>query len=168
MTNLELEINYMKNHIYLFGILIVALITGCATSSQVANMQGHGKKTVFDAPYETVWVAAIDAAQAGDLEVHNTDKERGFIGASRGMRLETMGEKVGIWVTGVSPTQTQVEVVSKQAGLPMLWFKNWEKQILSGIAANLTRDPAYIQRSTSRTVDPGYRNPEPYAAPRTP
>ena len=133
----------MKFYLPVFGLLIFLLLTGCATQSRVANMQGQGKKTVFDAPYDAVWRAAIDAAQAGDLDVRATDKQRGYIGATRGMRMETMGENVGVWLTSVTPNRTQVEVVSRQAGLPMLWFKNWENQILNGIAANLTRDPSY-------------------------
>ena len=55
--------------------------------------------------------------------------------------METFGENVGMWVTRVSPTQTQVEVVSRQAGPPKFVIKNWENEIFQTIAANLTREP---------------------------
>ncbi|MEO7300327.1 MAG: hypothetical protein ABI042_17315 [Verrucomicrobiota bacterium] len=133
----------MKNIPILFAALTLILTAGCVTQSRVASMEGHGRKEVFDAPYEAVWRAAVDAAQAGDLNVRDADKGRGYIGASRGMRLETMGENVGVWISRIGADQTQVEVVSRQAGLPLLWFKNWESQILNGIAANLTREGNY-------------------------
>src|SRR5439155_5642695 len=78
--------------------------------------------------------------QISDLRILSADRERGYIAAKRNMRPETFGENVGVWVTRVSPTQTQVEVVSRQAGPPKLWFKNWERDIFRTIAANLTRE----------------------------
>ena len=54
--------------------------------------------------------------------------------------METFGENVGLWITRVSPTETQVEVVSRQAGPPVFWLKNWENEILRAIEANLTRE----------------------------
>lgn len=123
-------------------LLAAALITGCATQSQVAQMESRGKAQVFAAPYQQVWRAAIDAAQIGDLEVRTADTTRGYIAAKRNIRLHTMGENVGIWVKQVSPGETQVEVVSRQAGPPKFWFKNWEDEILNAVAVNLTREAA--------------------------
>ena len=34
----------------------------------------------------------------------------------------------------------RVEVISRQAGPPVLWLKNWERDILNAVAANLTRE----------------------------
>jgi hypothetical protein len=104
-------------------------------------MQGQGPKQMYNAPFDAVWRAAVDAAQIGDLHILNADRQRGYIAAKRGMRVETFGENVGMWVTRVSPTQTQVEVVSRQAGPPKFVIKNWENQIFQTIAANLTREP---------------------------
>ena len=136
----------MKCFLNLFGLLICALLVGCATPSRVAQMEGRGKKMVYRAPYEAVWRAAVDAAQSGELDVRTADKARGYIGATRGLQMHTMGENVGVWVTRLSPQETQVEVISRQAGLPVAWFKNWENQILNGIDANLTREVDYRGR----------------------
>lgn len=136
----------MKHFLILTSLAASLVFTGCVTESQLAGMEGRGKTTVFDAPYDSVWRAAVDAAQAGDLNVKIADKASGYIGASRSLQMATMGENVGLWVKSVSPNQTQVEVVSKQAGLPMIWFKNWEKQILNGVAANLTRESHHGER----------------------
>jgi hypothetical protein len=93
---------------------------------------------VYNSSFDRVWSAAIAASQTGDLYILNADKSQGYISAKRGLRPETFGENVAIWVRVVSPTQTEVEVVSRQAGPPVLMSRNWEKRILSSIAANLT------------------------------
>jgi hypothetical protein len=125
----------------IISLLALALLTaGCATSRQVSTMQGKGTKHVFRAPYDQVWRASVDAAQMGELEVVNADRSRGYISSKRGLQVETFGENVGIWVTSLSPTETQVEVISRQAGPPKFWLKNWEDEILRTIEANLTRE----------------------------
>jgi len=116
-------------------------VSGCSTTKSVSEMQGQGPKQTYNAPFDAVWRAAVDAAQIGDLRVLNADRQHGYIAAKRGMRMETFGENVGMWVTRVSPTQTQVEVVSRQAGPPKFVIKNWENEIFQTIAANLTREP---------------------------
>ncbi|MEO6034731.1 MAG: hypothetical protein ABIQ35_05710, partial [Verrucomicrobiota bacterium] len=107
----------MMNKPFLFALLSSAFFTGCVTQSRVAQMEGHGRREVFAAPYDVVWRAAVDAAQSGELNVIDADKERGYIAAKRGLQITTMGENVGVWVTRVSSEETQLEVVSRQAGL---------------------------------------------------
>lgn len=137
---------FMKLPRYLFALITSTVLIGCATQKQVAQMEGRGKVEIFDAPYDSVWRAAVDAAQSGELNVVSADRAHGYIAATRGVQIETMGENVGVWVKPLSPDTTQVEVVSRQAGLPVAWFKNWENQILNGVAANLTREPNYRER----------------------
>src|SRR5436189_2850149 len=100
-----------------FGFIVVAGICGCASMShQVTQQQGHGKKQAFAAPFEQTWRAAIDAVYANHLTVLNTNLSRdgGFISAQRGLNFTSVGENVGIWVTPASPTETSVEIVSRQ------------------------------------------------------
>jgi hypothetical protein len=140
----------MKMQNYLLGLAIVFLMAGCSTPAKVSQMEGRGKVQPYNAPFERVWDAAVSAAQMGDLSVLETDKSRGYISAKRGVQLETFGENVGIWVREVSPNLTEVEVVSRQAGPPVLFWRNWEKRILANIDANLTRSA-----TISRTPDLG-------------
>ncbi|MDQ6630421.1 MAG: hypothetical protein M3Y82_01530 [Verrucomicrobiota bacterium] len=136
---------------YFVGLIAVAFLTGCYTSQQVSQMKGHGSRETFKATYDQVWRAAVDAAQVHGLQVHTTDRANGYLGAGRGVRLNTFGENVGIWVKENSPSETEVEVVSRQAGPPVIWLKNWEKRILSTISANLTREGSSepIQKDSS-------------------
>jgi hypothetical protein len=125
----------------IIGMLALAFVAcGCSTTSSVAGKQGKGTKQVYRAGFDQVWRAAVDAAQIGDLEILNASRDQGYIAAKRNIQKETFGENVGLWVTRISPTETQVEVVSRQAGPPVLWLKNWEDEIHRAIEANLTRE----------------------------
>src|SRR5437588_7185461 len=119
----------MKISITSIGVALLLLTTGCSTTRSVSEMQGRGTVQTYNAPFDSVWRAAVDASQIGDLRILSADKERGYIAAKRGLRPQTFGENVGIWITRVSPAQTQVEVVSRQAGPPKLIIKNWENEI---------------------------------------
>jgi hypothetical protein len=127
----------MKTMFALAALAFVLLSNGCSSPQSVAQMQGQGVKKVYNAGYDRVWSAAHASAQQGDLYILNADKAHGFISAKRGLQPETFGENVAIWVRRISPTQTQVEVVSRQAGPPVLIMRNWEKRILTYIEANL-------------------------------
>ena len=126
--------------VYATGLALALMATGCATQRQVAGMQGHGTKEVFNAPFDQVWRSTIDAVPQNGLEILNVDRNSGYIAARRTIRVHTFGENVGIWVAPVSAAETSVEVVSRQAGPPVLWLKNWEHQVLRTVAANLTRE----------------------------
>jgi hypothetical protein len=134
----------MKAVSLIASLAAVAFFVGCATQSHVSNLAGRGTQAVYNAPFDSVWRAAIDAAQRDGLEVTSTDRAAGYIAARRNVQVHTFGENVGIWLRRVSPAQTEVEVVSRQAGPPVAWLKNWENEIHRSIAANLTREvPVY-------------------------
>jgi len=145
----------------ILGVALLLVLCGCATQSGVARKQGEGTTQIYAAQYLPTWRAAIDAAQQDGLEVMTADRASGYISARRTARAHTLGENVGLWVREISPGRTQVEVVSRQAGPPVAWFKNWENEIHRAIAANLTRDgtavgaaprQVIIDQGTSSTV----------------
>jgi hypothetical protein len=145
--------------ILLLACVLGVLATGCSSPKTVANLEGKGTKQSFNYSYDAVWRAAVDAAQQGELQVLNADRERGVISARRGVQVETFGENVAIWVRSLGPAQTQVEVASRQAGPPVMWLKNWENEILRAVAANVTREAVgaagtgtQIYRDTTTTV----------------
>lgn len=125
----------------LLGFTFAALMLGgCSSPESVSKMQGKGIRQTYDAGYERVWTAAVAAAQQGDLQILNADKDHGYISTQRGLQPETFGENVGVWIRKVGANQTEVEVVSRQAGPPVLEFRNWEHRILNSISANLTTE----------------------------
>ena len=154
--------------IYLLGLALALSVTGCATQRQVATMQGHGSKQSFNASFDPTWRAAVDGVQQNGLSIVNVDRTRGYIAARRTIRPHTFGENVGIWVNRLAPTQTSVEVVSRQAGPPVLWLKNWEKRIQQSIAANLTREAVGATGPSTGTIYGTPGAPPVYSAPPAP
>jgi hypothetical protein len=128
----------MRKFCALLVPLAFLLATGCSSPKSVAKMKGQGTREVYDADYDRIWKAAVAAAQMGDLYILNADRDAGYISAQRGWRGSTFGENVGIWIRKVSPTKTEVEVVSRQTGPPVLAIRNWENRILTSIEADLT------------------------------
>jgi len=128
----------MKTMSVLSALVVLILAAGCSSPHSVAQLSGHGTRELYDADFDRVWSAAIASAQNDDLYILNADRSTGYISARRGWRPETFGENVGIWVRQVSPNRTEVEVVSRQAGPPILAIRNWEHRILGSISANLT------------------------------
>jgi hypothetical protein len=124
----------------LAGMALAIFFTGCSSPKSVSNLEGKGTKQSFGYPYDVVWRAAVDAAQQGDLEVLTADKSRGYISARRTIQVHTFGENVGLWVRSLSPSSSEVEVVSRQSGPPVAWLKNWENEIIRAVSANVTRD----------------------------
>lgn len=145
--------------IVLGAMALAILITGCSSPRSVASLEGRGTRQTFSYPFDVVWRASVDAAQQGELEVLNADRTRGYISARRTMQVHTFGENVGVWVRSVGPSATEVEVVSRQAGPPVAWLKNWENEIIRAIAANVTREAvggvgagSHIQTGTTVVV----------------
>jgi hypothetical protein len=134
---------------------MLGLATGCYTPRQVAGLEGEGTRRVYAVPFGTAWRAAVDAAQGGGLEIVQSDRAAGYIAARRTVRPHTFGENVGIWLQHAGPGSTSVEVVSRQAGPPVAWLKNWENEIHRAIAANITRDvPAVGTAPQDTYIDP--------------
>jgi len=142
----------MKILSVLSPVVLAVLVAGCATQKQVSTMEGHGVKRVYNATFDQTWRAAIDAAQRGDLEITDADRAGGYISAHRKIQPYTFGENVGIWVRTVDASRTEVEVVSRQAGPPVAWLKNWETDIQNSIAANLTREVPPIGAAPRETI----------------
>ena len=126
--------------IYVFALALLLGTTGCYTSRYAQNGRKNATQQTFATSFDPAWRAAVDAAQMGDLAIVSANRSTGYIHARRTIQPHTFGEDVGMWVTALSPNQTRVEVVSRQAGPPVLWMKNWEKDILNAVAANLTRE----------------------------
>jgi hypothetical protein len=129
----------MKTSLLLLAFATM-FFTGCSSPESVSHMQGRGATEVYDAGFDRVWSAAVAAAQQGDLQILRVDKTHGFICTKRGLGPQSFGENVAIWIRKVKSNQTSVEVVSRQAGPPVLVLRNWEHRILNCISANLTTD----------------------------
>ena len=131
---------YMKK--FLVAMLFTVLfLFGCSTPEKVAKMQGQGPAQIYPAPYEKTWKAAVDSAWDLGLTVLRVYPEQGFISTKRGMSGTTFGEDVGIWLKEAGPGKTQVEIVSRQKGIPVLQVKNWEESLFRSIGEHVGAPP---------------------------
>jgi hypothetical protein len=147
----------MKKLFDLTLVSVVLVLAGCASPKRVSHLEGAGTKQLYAAPMDAVWRATLDAVDQNGLRVYSADRTTGYIDARRSIRPHTLGENVGIWVRSAGLDRTDVEVVSRQAGPPVAWVKNWENEIQRSIADNLSRDPAAVSTTVPR---------EPYVDPR--
>jgi len=146
------------------GLAVVLFLTGCA-SNRSPGSQTKASKRVFNAPYNTVWRAAVDAAQQGDLDIVTADRPRGYIGVRSGPASK---ENVGVWVRSLGPSGTEVEVVGRPGAKAAT---AWENEMMDAITSNIAHGPAavggtgtqvYIQNHVapeSTTVLPEVREP---------
>jgi len=116
------------------GLAVVLLLTGCASTGS----QSKTAKRVFNAPYNTVWRAAVDAAQQGDLDIVTADRPRGYIGVRSGVASK---ENVGVRVRSLGPSGTEVEVVGRPG---VKAATAWENEMMDAIASNIARGPAAV------------------------
>ena len=119
--------------LFLFLLAGMTMVSGCATQKHVSTLRGHGTRQLFDAAYEPVWDAAWAAVQTGDYVLVSANKTTGYISARRVMGPRTFGDTIGIWIRQVSPRQSQVEVVTRRTGPPVLDFQNLERSVLKNI-----------------------------------
>ena len=121
----------------------VALLAGCATEQHASTTHGNGKVETYAASFDSVWRAAVDAAQVGGLKVVTADRKTGYIAAAQPTQPTAYGENVGLWVMPVSPTHTQVELVSRQAGPSTEWMKEWERDVFDILQLNLSQEAGH-------------------------
>jgi hypothetical protein len=123
-----------------FGIALLFLF-GCSTPEKVSRMEGQGQVRIYQAPYDATWKAAVDSAWGVGLTVLRVYPKEGFISTKRGMTPKTLGEDVGIWLKEAGTGKTQVEVVSKQKGIPVFEVKHWEEDVFRAIGDRLGSAP---------------------------
>lgn len=109
--------------------LIAALVVvgpACATTGDLRNAEGTGTTRFYEAPFEAVWQAALEAVDAYGLKLDRADDFDRFIAATHvpdrtgtGREEEVavtadQGERIGIFVDSVAPGVWGVEVVTRR------------------------------------------------------
>jgi len=120
--------------IFSLACALILICGGCSTPESVSKLEGKGNRHLFDAAYDPVWHAVLGAVEMNDLRVFDVNRETGHISARRVMGTTTFGENVSIWVRSVTPIETEVEVVSRRTGPPVLPVPSQEKTIIQNVA----------------------------------
>ncbi len=118
-------------------IFALLLLGACATTQSVQQAKGTGEKRRFGADYEAVYKATLSAASKQGLTLTSEDKNSGQILLSHGLTPWSWGKRVAIFVTKISESQTQVEVISKPARAPLNFPADWVTKLFDAIGAEL-------------------------------
>lgn len=105
-------------------LLVTAL--GCASTQNLRQSRGEGTVRYYEAPFERVWQAAVEAIGANGLRLDEADEYERFIAATHlpdrtgtGREDEVavtadQGERIGVFVDSVAAGVWGVEVVTKR------------------------------------------------------
>ncbi len=128
----------MKTSILSVAAAGLFVLAGCSTPNSMSKAEGHGEKRIYKVDYDTMYAASHAAAQMDELEVVGADPDAGYICSHRMISADSFGENIGIWVRKISPTQTEVEVVSRANGPLLRTAHQREDKILKRIAMLLS------------------------------
>lgn len=117
--------------------MTLILLVGCASTETVRESRGEGTKNLYSATVENVYAAALRAAKSEELEIVATDKDAGRIDLSHGVTLWSWGERISVFVTSVSDSETEVEIVSKAVMSPLNFPPDWEGRLFRAIDREL-------------------------------
>ena len=121
----------------LLAIFAALLLGACASTETVQQAKGTGEKRTFDANYEAVYQATLSAASKQGLTLTNADKNSGEILMSHGMTPWSWGERVAVFITKISDSQTQVEIISKPVMAPINFPPDWVTKLFDAIGIEL-------------------------------
>ena len=105
---------------------LLVTVAACATTGDLRNAEGTGTTRFYEAPFEAVWQAALEAIDTYGLQLDRADDFDRFIAATHlpdrtgtGREEEVavtadQGERIGIFVDSVAPGIWGVEVVTKR------------------------------------------------------
>ena len=119
--------------------LFLAVLAGCASTETVKEARGQGVSRVYEAAYESVYNATLEAAKSRNLEVVESDKATGRLVLSHGVTLWSWGERIAVFIGRRGSTATEVEIVSKPVLSPLNFPPDWQKILLDQIDIELRR-----------------------------
>lgn len=108
-------------------LLVLLAAVGCASAGGFRSLRGEGVTRFYEAPFEAVWEAALQAVEANGLRLETEDRQEGVIVASRlpsgrsdmapdeSVAVSAdQGERVAIFVDSVRADLQAVEVVNRR------------------------------------------------------
>lgn len=132
------------------GILVVAG-AACATTGDLRDAEGTGTTRFYEASFEPLWQAALEAVDAYGLKLDLADDFDRFIAATHlpertgtGREDEVavtaeQGERIGIFIDSVAPGVWGVEVVTRRRFALDPERLSWAKDIFSVIERRIGR-----------------------------
>ncbi len=98
----------------LMMLLVIVLISGCATMGDVAVSKDSGTSVVYPVKADQAWdiAKAVFRWEGADaIEEHRKD---GYMLTSSGMNMVSWGAVMGAWIDSIDKDRTKVTVVTKR------------------------------------------------------
>lgn len=118
-------------------LLVLVLLGGCASMETVKQAKGEGEMRTYSYTYNTVYAATLSVVVKQGLKVVEQDKKKGEIMLSHGITAWSWGERVAVFLSSVSDSETKVEIISKAILSPLNVPPDWVTKLFSGIEEEL-------------------------------
>lgn len=158
----------MRARALLLTLLAAAL--GCASAADVRSQRGDGVTRYYEAPFEAVWRAALDAVEANGFRLDVEERAEGAIVATRlpdrpdmapdeSMAVSAdQGVRIGIFVDSAGPGVWAVEVVNRRRFALDPGTADWTEDVFWVIERRLGEDARLdgpIRADSTRTDTAG-------------
>lgn len=121
----------------LLTIILLLLLSSCATIYDAKQSKGTGQVQVYNASFEDIWSVMPDILNEVGLEKVEDNKKDHYILANRSVSFRSYGERVAIFIEPIDNLRTKVEVVSKKAAPLTLFTINWPYKIFEALGRRL-------------------------------
>ena len=97
-----------------FCMLILGLLSGCATMSDVVQSKDQGTSQVYPVTFDQAWTISMTVLRWEGADAIEEHKDQRYMLTSSGMNLVTSGSVMGVWVDPMPDGQMKVTVVTKR------------------------------------------------------
>ena len=97
-----------------FCMLILGLLSGCATMSDVMQSKDQGTSQVYPVTFDQAWTISMTVLRWEGADAIEEHKDQRYMLTSSGMNLVTSGSVMGVWVDPMPDGQMKVTVVTKR------------------------------------------------------
>lgn len=105
-----------KSGLVIFGsvLLLVILIAGCATMSDVVRAKDEGTSKVYPVNADQAWDIAKTVFRWEGADAIEEHRKEGYMLTSSGMNFVSIGAVMGAWIDPIDQNNTKVTVVTKR------------------------------------------------------
>ena len=122
----------------LVASLAVLVCTGCGSFPKESDAKTQAS---FEQPLERAQKAATEALAMTGFEIKT--QEPGHLEGARprkvGAFVGSGGEKVGVWLTALTPNRTEVKVKTNQSFTGRAGQKDWDSEIIAQMTRTLAQ-----------------------------
>ena len=97
-----------------FCMLILGLLSGCATMSDVVQSKDQGTSQVYPVTFDQAWTIAMTVLRWEGADAIEEHKDQRYMLTSSGINLVSYGTVMGVWIDPMPDGQMKVTVVTKR------------------------------------------------------